>query len=60
MSFTKGMSTRDERNGFFIIHRHTAKGFANIMRGSKRIRITVRPLRIHGKQSHLYGSQRIF
>jgi len=30
MTFTKGMSTSNKSNGFFIIHRHPCKCFTDI------------------------------
>ena len=28
--FTKGVTTGDKSNGFFVVHRHASKGFANV------------------------------
>ena len=31
MGFAKGMAAGDQRNGFFVAHRHAGKGFTNVM-----------------------------
>ncbi len=59
MRFAKSMPARDQRNGFFVIHRHTGKGFANIARRCDRIGIAVWTLRVNIDQSHLHRAQRI-
>src|SRR2546428_441127 len=59
VSFSEGVTTGDQRNGFFIVHRHTAESFADISGGCERIRIAVRAFWIHIDQSHLHGSERI-
>ena len=41
--FTKRVAAGDERNGFLVIHGHTAKGFANVYRCRQRIGIAIWP-----------------
>ena len=60
VGFTKGMSTSDEGHGFFIIHRHPAKSFTDIMSRSHWIRIPIGSFRVYIDQSHLYCSQWVF
>ena len=59
MSFTKGVSTGYESNGFFVVHRHSSERFADVLSGSKCTRITVRSLGINIDQSHLNSLKRI-
>ena len=49
----------DERNRLLVVHRHASEGLSNVPGGSKRIRVAVRPLRIHVDQAHLHGAERI-
>ena len=59
VGLTKGMTTRDQSNGLFIVHRHSAERFANIASRLKRIRISIRSLRIDVDQTHLNSRQRV-
>ena len=60
MGFTECVSTGNECNCFFIIHRHASECFSNVLSCSKWIRITIRPLRIYVDQSHLNSAKRVF
>ena len=53
VTFAYGMSARCEGNGFLIVHRHTRKGNAHIMRGFEWIRLTIHTFRVHVDQPHL-------
>jgi hypothetical protein len=58
MRLAEGMAARDEGDGFLVIHRHTAKGFTNIIRCRNRIGVAVRTFGIHIDQAHLSCGQR--
>src|ERR1700761_8671745 len=60
VGFAEGMAARNQRYGFFVIHRHTAKSFTDITCRSHRVRVAIRAFRIYIDQTHLHGSQRIF
>ena len=60
VGFAEGVPAGNERNGLFIIHRHSGERFADIPRRGDRIGITVRPLRIHVNQAHLNRAERLF
>ena len=59
MGLAEGVTASNQRDRFFVIHRHACEGFANIPRRSDRIRVAVRPFRIHVDQAHLNGGERI-
>src|SRR5579862_5444370 len=59
VSFTESMTAGNQRNRFFVVHRHAAERFANVLGRRNRIRLTVRPFRIHVDQPHLNSSERI-
>ena len=55
--FSDSMATGGERDGLFIIHRHTREGEAHVLRGTQRIRLAVHALGIHIDETHLHRSQ---
>ena len=57
MGLTKGVPPGDECHRLFIVHGHTAKGFANILRRQQRIGHAIRAFRIHVNQAHLHGRE---
>ena len=57
VTFTKGVTACNQRDRLGVVHSHSTKGFANIICGKSRIRISIWSLRIHVDQSHLYGSK---
>ena len=57
VSFSEGMAASNQGNGFFIIHRHSSKGFTNVFGSSQWIRIPSRTFRINVNQTHLNRSQ---
>ena len=60
MRLAEGVPACDQRDGFLVVHRHAAEGFANVLRCRQRIGITVRAFGIDVDQAHLHGSQRLF
>src|SRR5437899_2635419 len=48
------MAASNQRDRFFVVHRHTREGFADIPGGGERIRTAVRPFRVNVDQAHLY------
>ena len=56
----KGMPARHQGYGFFIIHRHACKGFANVAARCHRIGHAVRAFGVHVDQPHLHSGQRVF
>src|SRR5439155_2627755 len=60
VGFAKGVTTGDERNRLFVIHRHASKSLADVLGRRDRIRIAVRALRVDVNQPHLNGGGRIF
>ena len=59
VSFSKGMTTGDERDGFLVIHGHAGKSLADVLGGSQRVGFTVRTFRIDIDQTHLHGGKRL-
>src|SRR5216684_3444676 len=59
VSLAEAVSAGDERNRLLVVHRHALEGLANVDGGGHRIRLEVRPVRIHVDQAHMHGSQRI-
>ena len=53
------MAAGGQRHGFFIVHGHAGKGFADVARGAECIHIAVRAFWVHVDQTHLHSSQRI-
>src|SRR4029077_12813602 len=59
VGLAEGMSAGNQGHGLFVVHRHAGEGFADIARGSERIRVAVRALRVHVDETHLHGGERI-
>src|SRR5665811_1891529 len=59
VSFAECVSAGDERDGLLVVHRHARERLADIARRGDRIRLAIRPFRIHVDQTHLHGSERI-
>ena len=57
MRLAESVPAGDKRDGFFVVHRHASKGFANVAARSDRIRCGVRPLRVHINETHLHRAQ---
>ena len=47
----------DERDRLLVVHRHAGEGLADVRGGGQRIRVAVRPLRVHVDQAHLHGAE---
>src|SRR5262245_57822634 len=58
VGLAESVAARNQGNGLLVIHGHAAEGFANVLGGSKGIRIGVRSLGIHVNQAHLHSAQR--
>ncbi len=59
VGLAEGVSAGDERDGFLVVHGHAGKGLADVLGCGERIRIAVRPFRVHVDQTHLHGGERI-
>ena len=55
----KVVAADDERDGFFVVHRHAAEGVADILGRRDRIGIAVRTFGVDVNQAHLHRGQRI-
>ena len=53
------VSAGDERHRLLVVHRHAAERLSNVLRRGQRIRVAVRPLRVHVDEAHLNGRERI-
>ena len=60
MALAEGMAAGDKCDGFFVIHRHAGKGFANVTTRGERVRLAIRAFRVDVNQAHLHGGQRVF
>ncbi len=60
VTFAEGVSSSDERDSFLVVHRHAPESLADVTARSDRIRVAVRPFRVHVDQAHLNGGERIF
>ena len=60
VGFTEGVATGDQRHGLFVVHRHAAEGFADVVGRFQRIRLAVGAFRVHVDQTHLHRRQRVF
>ena len=59
MGFAEGVTAGNERDGFFVVHRHAGERFPDISRRGDRIGLSIRPFRIHIDQTHLHRAERI-
>ncbi len=59
MALAEGVAAGDERHGLLVVHGHACEGLANVTARRHRIRVAVRPLRVHVDEAHLYGCQRV-
>ena len=60
MCLAEGVTTGDQGNRLFVVHRHAREGFADVFRGRQRIRVAVGAFRVHIDQAHLHRRQWIF
>ena len=59
MGFAEGVPAGNQRDRFFVVHRHAAERLADIPRCSDWIRLSIGPFRIHVNQAHLNRAERI-
>ena len=60
VALTECVTACDQRNCFFIVHRHTAERVTDVVGCGLRIGVTVRTFRVHIDQAHLNSGQRVF
>ena len=53
MGFAESVTACNQRDCFFVVHRHAEERFTNVAGRRDRIRFAVRPLGIHVDQPHL-------
>ncbi len=59
MGFAEGVAAGNQRDGLLVVHRHAKEGFADVLGRRDRIRLAVRPFRVHVDQAHLHRAERI-
>src|SRR5262249_36126390 len=59
VGFAEGVTAGDQRDGFFVVHRHAAERFTNVPGRRERIRVAVRSFRVDVDQTHLHGGERV-
>ena len=59
VGLAEGVAAGNQRDGFFVVHRHAEEGFADVLGGRERVRIAVRPFRIDVDEAHLHGAERL-
>src|ERR1022692_2750847 len=59
VGFSESVTAGNERNRLLVIHRHAGESLSDIPCRGNRIRLSIRPFRIHIDQTHLHGSERI-
>jgi hypothetical protein len=59
MGLAEGVAAGNQRDGLFVVHRHAEEGFTDVLGGSDRVRIAVRPFRIDVDQAHLHRAERL-
>src|SRR5579883_1504410 len=57
VGFAERVAANNERNGLFVIHRHAAERFANVLRCEARVRVAAWPLRVHVDQAHVVSGE---
>ena len=57
MAFAEGVSSCDEGDSLFIIHRHARKSLAHVAARCDRVRLSVRSFRVYVDQAHLHGCE---
>ena len=60
MRLAESVAADDERDGFFVVHRHVSERLADVLGGRDRVGVAVRPFRIDVDQAHLSGPDRLF
>ena len=59
MTFADGVTTGGQGGGFFVIHCHAGKGFADLLGGFGRVWLPVDTFGVHIDQAHLNRGKRI-
>src|SRR5271168_2215564 len=59
VSLAERVSAGNERDGLLVVHGHALERLADVPRRGDRIRLAVRPFRIHIDQTHLHSAERI-
>ncbi len=59
MRLAEGVAAGDERDGFFVVHRHAREGLAHVAAGGHRVGVAVRAFGVDVDQAHLHGGQRV-
>src|SRR3954463_11232264 len=59
VSFTEGVTAGNKRNSLLVVHGHASESLSDVSRRGNRIRLPIRPFRIHINQTHLHSSQRV-
>src|SRR5690554_1206584 len=57
VGLAKSVTTRNERNRFFVVHSHTGKSLPNVFGSRQRVWLTVGPFGIYINKSHLNGGK---
>src|SRR2546422_5711903 len=59
MSLSEGVTAGNERDGFFVVHRHAGECFPDIACRSDWIGPSIRTFRVHVDQAHLHRAERL-
>src|SRR5271163_2873712 len=59
VGLAEAVPARDQCHRLFVVHRHATECLTNIPRRGDRIRIAIRPFRVHIDQTHLHCGERI-
>src|SRR5579864_128871 len=59
VGFAEGVSTGNEGDRFFVVHRHAGESLPDVSCCGDGIGLSIGPFRIHIDQTHLHGSERI-
>ena len=54
VSLSKGVTTSNKRDSFFVVHCHACKRFTNVNRSLKWVRVSVRSFWVYVDESHLH------
>ena len=53
MARAEGMPAGNQSHGFFVVHGHARKGFADVPARGNRVRIAIRAFGVYVNQTHL-------
>ncbi|MNL04325.1 hypothetical protein D3C87_1248930 [compost metagenome] len=57
VGFAEGVTARDQRDGFLVVHGHARKGFTDVLAGGDRIGVAFRAFGVYVDQAHLHGCE---